>query len=226
MAPQTAATPGAGVYATPQAVGLSCTDEGGGGCSATYFTIDDSQPTTGSTLYSAPIEVSVSAVLRFFSVDTDGNEEEPKTAVYSIGNDPDLVAPQTVATPGAGVYATPQAVSLSCTDLGGGGCSATYFTTDGSQPTTDSTLYATPIDIRVSTMPTVYGESISLRLLQRKGQFISMEGLGMSERDRKVIRKAIHRPNGIVLVTGPTGSGGSPRSQPVRKSRNKPSASS
>lgn len=63
------------------------------------------------------------------------------------------------------------------------------------------------IDIRVSTMPTVYGESVSLRLLQRKGQFIDLEGLGMSQRDSELIRKAIDRPNGIILVTGPTGSG-------------------
>ncbi|MFC1497384.1 GspE/PulE family protein [Verrucomicrobiota bacterium] len=63
------------------------------------------------------------------------------------------------------------------------------------------------IDIRVSTMPTVYGESISLRLLQKKGEFISIKDLGMNERDSGVIRKIIHRPNGVVLVTGPTGSG-------------------
>ena len=63
------------------------------------------------------------------------------------------------------------------------------------------------IDIRVSTMPTVYGESVSLRLLQRKGEFIDLAGLGMSDRDGELIRKIIHRPNGIVLVTGPTGSG-------------------
>jgi len=63
------------------------------------------------------------------------------------------------------------------------------------------------IDIRVSTMPTVYGESVSLRLLQRGGAFIQLEQLGMSERDSKLIRKIILKPNGIVLVTGPTGSG-------------------
>jgi len=63
------------------------------------------------------------------------------------------------------------------------------------------------IDIRVSTMPTVYGESVSLRLLQRKGEFIRLSDLGMSERDSKLIQKIIRRPNGIVLVTGPTGSG-------------------
>ena len=63
------------------------------------------------------------------------------------------------------------------------------------------------IDIRVSTMPTVYGESISLRLLQRKGQFINLQGLGLSDRDSGIIQTVVHRPNGIILVTGPTGSG-------------------
>ena len=63
------------------------------------------------------------------------------------------------------------------------------------------------IDIRVSTVPTVYGESVSLRLLQRRGQFIGLEDLGMNEQDVKLTEKIINRPNGIVLVTGPTGSG-------------------
>jgi type II secretory ATPase GspE/PulE/Tfp pilus assembly ATPase PilB-like protein len=63
------------------------------------------------------------------------------------------------------------------------------------------------LDIRVSTMPTVYGESVSLRLLQKKGSFVGLKDLGMSERDCGVIQKIIQRPNGIVLVTGPTGSG-------------------
>ncbi len=63
------------------------------------------------------------------------------------------------------------------------------------------------IDIRVSTMPTVYGESVSLRLLQSGGDFVGLADLGMSERDSELIRQSIHRPNGIVLVTGPTGSG-------------------
>ncbi|MCX7590546.1 MAG: GspE/PulE family protein, partial [Kiritimatiellae bacterium] len=63
------------------------------------------------------------------------------------------------------------------------------------------------IDIRVSTIPTVYGESVSLRLLQRKGQMINIKELGMSERDRSLVERLIHRPNGIILVTGPTGSG-------------------
>lgn len=63
------------------------------------------------------------------------------------------------------------------------------------------------IDIRVSTCPTVYGESISLRLLQKGGGIVRLSQLGMNPRDEKLIVKTIHRPNGILLVTGPTGSG-------------------
>ena len=63
------------------------------------------------------------------------------------------------------------------------------------------------IDIRVSTMPAAYGESISLRLLAKSGNFVKMCDLGFNERDFAVVDKIIHRPNGIFLVTGPTGSG-------------------
>ncbi len=63
------------------------------------------------------------------------------------------------------------------------------------------------IDIRVSTMPAAWGESISLRLLAKSGNFVKMADLGFNARDFEVVNKIIHRPNGIFLVTGPTGSG-------------------
>ena len=63
------------------------------------------------------------------------------------------------------------------------------------------------LDIRVSTMPAAYGESISLRLLAKSGSFVKMCDLGFNDRDFAVVNKIIHRPNGIFLVTGPTGSG-------------------
>ncbi len=63
------------------------------------------------------------------------------------------------------------------------------------------------IDIRVSTMPTVYGESISLRLLQKSGSFVKLAELGLNAHDQRAVQKLINRPNGIFLVTGPTGSG-------------------
>ena len=63
------------------------------------------------------------------------------------------------------------------------------------------------IDVRVSTMPTVYGESVSLRLLMRGGGLITMQDLGLNDHDASHLKKMITRPHGILLVTGPTGSG-------------------
>jgi type II secretion system protein E len=63
------------------------------------------------------------------------------------------------------------------------------------------------IDIRVSTVPTVYGESVSLRLLTRGKIFLSLEKLGFAPKDEQALREIIIKPHGILLVTGPTGSG-------------------
>jgi len=63
------------------------------------------------------------------------------------------------------------------------------------------------IDIRVSTMPTVYGESVSLRLLMRQSTLLGMEHLGLTDEASSLLTKLISRPHGIIMVTGPTGSG-------------------
>ena len=63
------------------------------------------------------------------------------------------------------------------------------------------------IDVRVSTIPTVNGESISLRLLARGGQQFGFQRLDLSERQENVIRRLLAQPNGIILLTGPTGCG-------------------
>lgn len=63
------------------------------------------------------------------------------------------------------------------------------------------------LDLRVSTFPTVYGENIVLRILDKTSVLLGLEELGFPERDLKEFTKVIHRPNGIILVTGPTGSG-------------------
>ncbi len=65
----------------------------------------------------------------------------------------------------------------------------------------------TELDIRISTMPTMYGESVSLRLLNQKNQPLSMDELGMLKTDQSRIKRVLELPHGIVLVTGPTGSG-------------------
>lgn len=63
------------------------------------------------------------------------------------------------------------------------------------------------VDIRVSTMPSSGGERVVLRLLDKQAGNIRLESLGMEGRDLEILRKLIHRPYGILLVTGPTGSG-------------------
>ena len=63
------------------------------------------------------------------------------------------------------------------------------------------------LDIRVSTVPTVYGESVSLRLLIRGKVFLGLDKLGFSPDQEAAIREIIVKPHGIMLVTGPTGSG-------------------
>lgn len=63
------------------------------------------------------------------------------------------------------------------------------------------------IDVRVSTMPTVHGESVVLRLLDQGGGARNLTDLGMDEDTRARFVRLVERPNGIVLVTGPTGSG-------------------
>ena len=63
------------------------------------------------------------------------------------------------------------------------------------------------IDVRVSTIPTVNGESISLRLLSRGGQRFGFERLDLGTKQEKSIRHLLQQPNGIILLTGPTGCG-------------------
>ena len=63
------------------------------------------------------------------------------------------------------------------------------------------------LDIRVSTIPTIYAESISLRLLNQKKEAYTMERLGMSADEQRAISHVLDYPHGIILVTGPTGSG-------------------
>ena len=63
------------------------------------------------------------------------------------------------------------------------------------------------VDFRVSSFPTRYGEVIVIRILDRSGLDLDLDGLGVPGRLVEGIRDAVHRPNGILLVTGPTGSG-------------------
>lgn len=63
------------------------------------------------------------------------------------------------------------------------------------------------LDLRVSILPTPFGETVSIRLLSGSSEFIGLDSLGFSESDLATLRHTIAKPHGIVLLTGPTGSG-------------------
>ena len=64
-----------------------------------------------------------------------------------------------------------------------------------------------PVDLRVSVLPTMFGESVVLRVLDRKQVDLDLEQIGLREEELGVFRQLISKPHGIIIVTGPTGSG-------------------
>jgi len=68
-------------------------------------------------------------------------------------------------------------------------------------------LRGAPVDIRISTMPTQYGEAVVMRLLAQNTGLLNLDHLALPPRVLERLRHALARPSGIVLVTGPTGSG-------------------
>lgn len=78
------------------------------------------------------------------------------------------------------------------------------------------------VDLRVSVSPTVFGEKIVIRLLDKSGGLITLEDLGIRGRAYKIIDAGIKRPHGMVLSTGPTGSGKSTTLYAILNKMNKP----
>ena len=69
------------------------------------------------------------------------------------------------------------------------------------------TVQGNPVDLRVSVLPTMFGESVVLRVLDRSQVSFDLEKMGFQPADMKVMQQLIHKPNGIIIVTGPTGCG-------------------
>ena len=69
------------------------------------------------------------------------------------------------------------------------------------------TVQSNPVDLRVSVLPTMFGESVVLRVLDRSQAMFDLGALGLTPDDHEIIRQLIHKPNGIIIVTGPTGCG-------------------
>ncbi len=69
------------------------------------------------------------------------------------------------------------------------------------------TVQGNPVDLRVSVLPTMFGESVVLRILDRSQLQLDLEKLGLRTHEVGIVRQLIHKPNGIIIVTGPTGCG-------------------
>ena len=65
----------------------------------------------------------------------------------------------------------------------------------------------TEIDLRVATMPTMHGESAVVRLLRKGSSFVAIDQIGLAARDEAILRRTLQAPFGMIIVTGPTGSG-------------------
>ncbi|MDJ0815704.1 MAG: ATPase, T2SS/T4P/T4SS family [Desulfobacterales bacterium] len=78
------------------------------------------------------------------------------------------------------------------------------------------------INIRASTIPSIYGENMVLRLLDTSNSIYSLERLGMSETDKNKLEAMISKPHGMILSTGPTGSGKSTSLYSILKTINQP----
>ncbi|MDG2477833.1 MAG: ATPase, T2SS/T4P/T4SS family [Phycisphaerales bacterium] len=69
------------------------------------------------------------------------------------------------------------------------------------------TVAGNPIDLRISVLPTMYGESVVMRVLDRSNVELEIDRVGLRDDELKIMNELIRKPNGVVLITGPTGSG-------------------
>jgi hypothetical protein len=133
-------SPVAGTYTSTQTVTISDTTSG----AKIYYTTNGSTPTTSSTLYSAPITVSVTQTLKALATATGFTNSTVGSAAYTI-----KVATPTFS-PAAGTYTSTQTVTISVSDGTSG--AIIYYTTNGTTPTTSSTRYTAAITVSVSQM--------------------------------------------------------------------------
>jgi hypothetical protein len=134
-------TPGTGTYTSAQNVTISTTTPG----ATIYYTTNNTAPTTGSTVYGAPVAVSASATLRAIAVAPGFTQSAEGSAAYVINLPQPTATPTFSPVPGA--YAAAQSVTISCATPG----ATIYYTTNGTDPTTASTVYTAPVAVSVTT---------------------------------------------------------------------------
>ena len=132
-------SPAAGTYTSTQSVAISDTTAG----ATIFYTTNGSTPTTSSTKYTAPISVSSSQTIKAIATASGFSQSSVGSAAYTI-NLPQAAVP--TFSPAGGTYASAQSVTLGDTTAG----ATIYYTTNGSTPTTGSTVYTAPISVSTS----------------------------------------------------------------------------
>jgi peptidoglycan/xylan/chitin deacetylase (PgdA/CDA1 family) len=146
-------------YTSTVYVTLPSTDTGSG-VASTRYTTDGSDPALTSPVYTGQIPVTSTTTLKFRSWDNAGNAEAVNTQAIQASLPPDTTPPATTiacdnAPCGGNGYNGTTTVSLPATDTGGWGVDKTYYTTDGSDPTTSSTVYTAPFKLSTAGTYTV-----------------------------------------------------------------------
>jgi peptidoglycan/xylan/chitin deacetylase (PgdA/CDA1 family) len=143
-------------YTSTVSVSLAATDTGSG-VASTHYTTDGSTPTLSSPAYTGPFPVATTATVQYASWDNAGNAETAHSQTVTLQQAPDTTPPTTTISCNGGAcsstgYTAPVTVTLSATDNPGGfGVDKTYYTTDGSTPTTSSTVYTGPFTVKQNT---------------------------------------------------------------------------
>lgn len=131
-------TPGPGTYTSVQSVTINDTTGG----AKIYYTTNGTTPTTGSTLYAGPISVGSSQTIQAIAAASGFTNSAVGSATYTIN----LPAATPTFTPVAGTYSSAQSVTINDATSG----AKIYYTTNGTTPTTGSTLYSGPINVAAS----------------------------------------------------------------------------
>jgi PKD repeat protein len=134
---------GTGPYAPGVAVTLTCTDNtGGSGVASTRYTLDGTDPTTTSTLYTAAVPLSATTTVKYRSWDVAGNAEATKSQLVSVDNAAPVTSMLCNGNPCVATgYSSPPSVSFTSADINGLGVASTHYTTDGTDPTLASPTY-------------------------------------------------------------------------------------